>query len=180
MGDRMAAAPDSPQAIRLLSPTAEDEWHDADTLIAELKDWDIQQSEALGFGRSEVIDLFYPDDIGDIRRHSIPPEGCFLVAMDHQLPIGCAAFHRLTPNACEAYAIYARPTHRGRGIGAMLLQRLLKEAWAAGYEAMCLETASFMLAAHKLYRSLLFEVRAPYRSIPARVADATMWMECRL
>jgi hypothetical protein len=45
---------------------------------------------------------------------------------------------------------------------------------------MCLETASFMRDAHKLYRSIGFEVCDPYRSIPDKFAGVTMWMECRL
>jgi ribosomal protein S18 acetylase RimI-like enzyme len=167
-------------AIRILSPATEDEWRHADVLIAELKEWDMQQSQVLGFDRDEVMSVFYPDDIGDIRRHSVPPDGCLLLAMDASLPIGCAAFRRLTSNACEIYDVYVRPTCRGQGIGSMLLQRLMSDAKVAGYRAMYLETATFMHNAHSLYRSLHFQVREPYRSIPVRFAKATMWMECKL
>jgi hypothetical protein len=59
--------------IRILSPTTGEEWHHADVLISELKEWDVQQSRALGFDRDEVLSVFYPGDTGDIRRDSVPP-----------------------------------------------------------------------------------------------------------
>lgn len=166
--------------LRFIAPTIEDEWHHADILIAELKEWDVRQSEALGFDGDEVISVFYPGDIGDIRRDSVPPEGCLLLAIDASLPVGCAAYRRLTSSACELYDVYVRPTCRRMGIGSTLLQRLTRNAKVAGYRTMCLETAAFMHDAHKLYRSLHFQVRDPYRSIPAKFANATTWMESHL
>jgi GNAT superfamily N-acetyltransferase len=166
--------------IRVLSPTSEDDWQEAGLLIAELKAWDLRQSQALGFDPDEVMSVFYPDEIGDIRRDSAQPDGCFLLARDARLPSGCAAFRRLTTTACELYDVYVRPTSRGRGIGLLLLQQLMAEAKARGYHTMCLETAKFMHDAHRLYRSLQFHVREPYRSVPVMFAEATIWMECRL
>jgi ribosomal protein S18 acetylase RimI-like enzyme len=167
-------------AVRILSPTTENEWHHAEILMAELKEWDVQQSQGLGFDRDEVIRVFYSDDTGDIRRDSVPPDGCLLLAMDGSLPAGCAAFRRLSSSACELYNVYVRQACRGRKIGSMLVQRLVSDAKSAGYRTMCLETAAFMHDAHNLYRSLRFQVREPYRGIPAKFAKATMWMECKL
>ena len=149
-------------------------------MIAELKEWDVQQSQALGFERDEVMRVFYPDDIADIRGYSLAPLGGLLLAMDGGQPLGCAAFRRLTSDTCEAYNVYVRPTCRRRGIGSLLLRRLMHDAAVYGYRAMCLETASFMRAAHQLYELLHFQIRTPYRSIPTRHAQATMWMECKL
>lgn len=168
------------RAVELISPTADDEWRHAAILVAELKEWDLRQSEALGFDGEEVLRLFYPGDIEDLRRESVPPDGCLLLAIDAGVPVGCAAYRRLTADTCELYDVYVRSTSRGRGVGWTLLRRLLSDSGAAGYRTMCLETATFMRDAHRLYRSLGFEVRAPYRSIPARFVDATIWMECEL
>ena len=167
-------------AILVISPTTDHEWHHAAILIAELKEWDVRQSETLGFDGDEVRSVFYPDDIEDIRRDSAPPEGCLLLAIDGSSTVGCAAYRRLTAHACEVYDVYVRPACRGRGIGSTLLQRLVREARNAGYRAMCLETATFMHEAHRLYTSLDFQVREPYRSIPAKFEKATMWMQCNL
>ena len=97
-----------------------------------------------------------------------------------QSQVGCAAFRRLTSDVCELYDVYVRPSCRRRGIGSALLRRLMHEAMVYGYRTMCLETATFMRDAHRLYELLHFQVRAPYRSIPARYAQATKWMECKL
>lgn len=166
--------------ILLIWPTTDDEWQSADRLIAELKEWDVRQSEALGFDGDEVRRIFYPDAVNDIRRNSLPPDGCLLLAIDASLPVGCAAYRRLSSHVCEVYDVYVRPTCRGRGIGSTLLQRLVCEARIAGYHAMCLETATFMREAHRVYRSLHFQVRAPYRNIPVKFEKATMWMERNL
>jgi len=167
-------------AILIISPTTDNEWHHAEVLIAELKEWDARQSEALGFDGHEVRSVFYPDDIDDIRRDSVPPHGCLLLALDGNLPAGCAAYRRFSSHACEVYDVFVRPTCRGQGIGSTLLRRLVCEAKISGYHAMCLETATFMQEAHRLYRSLHFQVREPYRNIPAKFEKATMWMECNL
>ena len=166
--------------VRVIAPTTDHEWHHADILVAELKEWDVRESEALGFDGDEVRSVFYPGNIGDIRRDSVPPDGCLLLAIDGSVPAGCAAYKRLTPHACEMYDVYVRPRCRGKGIGSTLLQRLMSEAKIAGYRVMCLETATFMHEAHRLYTSLDFQVREPYRSIPAKFEKATMWLECNL
>jgi ribosomal protein S18 acetylase RimI-like enzyme len=176
----MVEAEHEPGPIRILSPTTEDEWRQTDVLMTELKEWDVQQSQVLGFDRCEVLSVFYPDASEDVRRNSVPPEGGLLLAIAADFAAGCAAFRRLTPNSCEVYNVYVRPVCRGQGIGSMLLQKLKREAAHAGYDTMCLETATFMHDAHKLYRSLGFQVRAPYRTLEDRFAKATMWLECGL
>jgi ribosomal protein S18 acetylase RimI-like enzyme len=167
-------------AIRIIAPANDAEWRYAEVLEAELKEWDLRQSSALGFEAGEIIEVFYPETLPDPRMYSVPPDGRMLVAMDAKEPVGSAAFRRLTSSACEAYNVYVRPSHQGRGIASALLRQLLSEARGMGYSTMCLETATFMLNAHKLYRSLSFRVRSPYRSVPDRIADVTIWMECTL
>ena len=167
-------------SIRLLAPTTDEQWRQADTLIAELKEWDVQQSRPLGFDRDEILTAFYPSDAADVRRDSVLPNGYLLIAMDASAPVGCAAFHRMTPDVCELYNVYVRPICRGKGVGSMLLQRLMSDARVAGYNSMRLETATFMHYAHRLYKTNGFKVRAPYRSVAAKFAAVTIWMEARL
>jgi hypothetical protein len=61
------------ESIRILAPTTEGEWRHADTLIDELREWDVGESKALDFDPREVLGVFYPEDIGDIREDSAPP-----------------------------------------------------------------------------------------------------------
>jgi ribosomal protein S18 acetylase RimI-like enzyme len=100
--------------------------------------------------------------------------------MSASSPIGCGAFHQTTAEVCELYEVYVRPTHRGYGIGLMLLQKLMSEAAAAGYKTMRLETATFMQHAHRLYKTCGFKVRAPYRSLAPKFEAVTIWMEAPL
>ena len=45
---------------------------------------------------------------------------------------------------------------------------------------MYLETATYMHDAHRLYRSLGFEVRGYYRAVPEQFTAATLSMQCDL
>lgn len=166
--------------LLLRQPDTDEEWAQADLLINEMKEWDVQECQALGLDRDDVLRTFYPADIAEIRRDSVLPNGCFLLAADADSILGCAAFHRLTATHCELYDVYVRPVARGRGVASVLLQRLMSDAKAAGYRAMVLETAIFMQDAHRIYRALKFQPCSPYRNIPPQFDAATLWMECGL
>ena len=171
---------DPTQSVQLLAPVTDEQWRHAETLITELHEWDVQMSRTLGFGRDEILTAFYPNTFTEVRRDSVPPQGAFLLAMSAGSPIGCGAFHRTTAEVCELYEVYVRPTHRGSGIGSMLLQQLMSEAAAAGYKTMRLETATFMQHAHRLYKACGFKVLAPYRSLAPKFEAVTIWMEAPL
>jgi GNAT superfamily N-acetyltransferase len=168
------------ETIVIRSPSTEEEWRQADVLISELKEWDARQSQDLGFDPDEVMKIFYPDNIADTRQASLPPAGFLLLVIDGTTPVGLAGYRQLTSDACELCNVYVRPVCRGRGIGSQLLQALLSNAKSVGYRAMYLETAMFMRDAHRLYRALNFRSREAYRTMPAKFAAATMWMECNL
>ncbi len=123
--------------IRIISPATDQEWRDAKTLMSELKDWDLEQSRALGLDAAEVARFFYPD--GDHISGRI-----LLLAMDGHSPAGCAAIHRLDEMACELHSVYVRPASRGAGIAGQLVRQLVEQAREAGYRVMRLETATFM------------------------------------
>ena len=159
--------------IRILSPGTEREWRDAETLMSALKSWDLEQSRALGLDADEVARFFYPYD-------NDWTSSVLLLAMDGPSPVGCAAFFRLEAAACELHSVYVRPTSRGAGIAGQLVRQLVEQAREAGYRVMRLETATFMEQAQKLYESLGFRVREPYRSIPPQFAAYTIPMELDL
>ena len=74
--------------------------------------------------------------------------------------------------------LYVRPGDRGLGLGRMLVERLIAEARAIGYERMRLDTiASAMQDAIALYRRMGFVEIAPYSSIPL---ESALWMELLL
>jgi GNAT superfamily N-acetyltransferase len=166
--------------MEIRSPGSDEEWHYAKVLRAEMMEWDVIECRALGFSREEVVDTFYSADHEEIVRASVPPDGGFLLAMDDDKPLACAAFHRISATACELYDVFVRPAARGRRLATLMIERLMSEARAAGYRRMVLETATFMGHAHNIYRALGFQLCQPYHDIPAKWAPITLWMECRL
>jgi len=73
--------------------------------------------------------------------------------------------------------LYLRPAFRGRGLGRMLVEAVTREARAAGYSRMRLDTLPTMAAAAGLYRELGFHEIPPYQSDPV---EGALFMELRL
>jgi ribosomal protein S18 acetylase RimI-like enzyme len=106
------------------------------------------------------------------------PSGRLLLARYAGHAAGCVALRKLEAGICEMKRLYVRPADRGVGLGRMLVERIIAEARAIGYERMRLDTvASAMTDAIALYRRMGFEEIAPYSVIP--IEDA-LWMELRL
>ena len=79
------------------------------------------------------------------------PTGCLLLVYEQQLPIACAAYRKIGEGICELKRMYIMPSHRGKGIGQQLLDRLCTRAKLNGYACMRLDTLDTMLPAIKLY-----------------------------
>jgi putative acetyltransferase len=89
------------------------------------------------------------------------------VAQYEQQAAGCVALRKLEGNICEMKRLYVRPAYRGKGLGRILVERVIAEARGIGYERMRLDTiASSMQDAVELYRRMGFKEIAPYRANP--------------
>jgi len=107
-----------------------------------------------------------------------PPDGILLIARRGDHAAGCIALRKLRTGICEMKRLYVRPDDRGRGLGRMLVERLIAEARAHGYELMRLDTIeSAMKDAVELYRRMGFKEIAPYSTIPI---ESALWMELLL
>ena len=107
-----------------------------------------------------------------------PPSGRLLLARYADHVAGCIALRKLEAGTCEMKRLYVRQVYRGRGLGRLLVERIIAEARIIGYERMRLDTIeSAMKDAIALYRRMGFEEIAPYSVIP--IEDA-LWMELRL
>jgi ribosomal protein S18 acetylase RimI-like enzyme len=99
-----------------------------------------------------------------------PPRGRLLLARVGGEVAGCIALRSAdaagAPDACEMKRLFVRASFRGSGAGRALVNALMKEAAAAGYRRMVLDTLPSMVAAQKLYRELGFSVVAPSTSHP--------------
>ena len=84
------------------------------------------------------------------------PEGCLYLLRQDGAFFGCGGMKKLDEGRCELKRMYIRPAYRGRGCGRALAERVIRDARAAGYREMLLDTLPFLTAAQALYRSLGF------------------------
>jgi len=101
----------------------------------------------------------FDEELAGLPGEYAPPGGELLVAFDDSGSIlGCVALRPLKGDLCELKRLYVEPDSRGRGIGRILVQEMVRVAEGLGYRAMNLDTLSQMEAAQRLYRELGFVV----------------------
>jgi GNAT superfamily N-acetyltransferase len=99
-------------------------------------------------------------------KYASPAGRLFLVFYDGELA-GCGAFRQLEEKVCEIKRIYVREKFRGHGIGRKMLEKLIDEARAAGYESMRLDSwIPRMQTAIAMYRKFGFGEIEPYNENP--------------
>jgi GNAT superfamily N-acetyltransferase len=129
-------------------------------LIAEYLGW-LASVAAASYGLSFDVDAMVTSDIED-RAKFYPPSGRFYVIRREDAYVGVGCLKRITPSVAEIQRMYVQPHVRGVGAGRLLLQQLLSDARAIGYEAVRLESLKFLSAAHALYKSVGFAEITPY------------------
>src|SRR3954467_12116710 len=129
-------------------------------LIDEYLRW-IAKGAAASYGLSFDIDAMVTSDVED-RAKFYPPSGRFYLIRREDSHVGVGCLKRLTPSIAEIQRMYVQPHVRRAGAGRLLLQQLLSDARAIGYEAVRLESLKFLSAAHALYKSVGFAEITPY------------------
>jgi GNAT superfamily N-acetyltransferase len=111
-----------------------------------------------------------------------PPAGRLLLAYSSCRAVGVGALRRLPDGAAEIKRMYVTPEARSLHIGSRLLDHLIDSALEDGADVIRLDTAGFMSAAHRLYRSRGFVERPPYEGteIPASLHKHWLFFERRL
>jgi ribosomal protein S18 acetylase RimI-like enzyme len=96
----------------------------------------------------------------------VPPRGALLVAEDNGQLIGMIGMRPLDATTAEMKRLFVRPDARGRGLAKRLIEELLREARAAGYTEIRLDTLPMMGDAQSLYVALGFRDIPPYYDTP--------------
>ncbi len=135
----------------------------------------LEYAESLGFS---LCFQSFDEELKSLPGAYAAPSGRLLLAQCEQQAAGCVGLRMLENHICEMKRLYVRPAYRGQGLGRILVERVIAEARAIGYERMRLDTiASSMQDAIALYRKMGFKEIAPYRDNP--IAGA-LYMELLL
>jgi putative acetyltransferase len=108
----------------------------------------------------------FAEELANLPGDYKPPLGCLLLAVHGREVVGCAAMRKIGEDVCEMKRLYVVPAWRGKGVGLILAQAVIREAVRIGYDRMRLDTVPSMVSALRLYRSLGFKEIAPYRLNP--------------
>src|SRR5882672_1276614 len=135
--------------------------HPGVELVEAISSEQAEQARALFLEYAESLDFSlcfqsFDEEVKNLPGAYAPPTGRLLLALQQGQSAGCVALRLLV-----------RPAYRGEGLGQMLVERVIAEARAIGYERMRLDTvASSMQDAVALYQRRGFREIEPYRTNP--------------
>ncbi len=109
-------------------------------------EWSATIAETLCFQGFEA-------ELADLPGRYAPPSGCLLLAMEGGIPAGCVAMRDLGEGTCEMKRLYVAPEYRGRGVGSLLVEEVIRQAERDGHRRMVLDTLPEMIGAIALYRA---------------------------
>lgn len=89
-------------------------------------------------------------------------------------------YHTLAPGIAEIKRVFITDAARGTGAGHALMQRLIDDCRAAGFDMIRMDTAAPLEAAQRLYDSMGFVRREPYYEVPKGASGLLCFFEMRL
>jgi putative acetyltransferase len=120
----------------------------------------------------------FDQELADLPGDYAPPSGRLLLATDEGQLAGCVALHPLEPGICEMKRLYLRPAFRGKGLGRIMVETIIRQARGIGYHRLRLDTIEpLMKDAVRTYRKMGFREIAPYRPNPC---EGALYMELDL
>jgi GNAT superfamily N-acetyltransferase len=142
--------------MRLLQATTPREWEGAQRLVRE-------------YAASLNVDLSFQNFDHELQHFTTeyaPPTGAFILAEDAGQYAACIGLRQFAEGSGEIKRLYVVPAARGRGLGRLLVERIIVVARETGYSSLLLDTLPFMKEAQSLYVALGFKPTAPYRYNP--------------
>ena len=110
----------------------------------------------------------YEKELAELPGDYAPPGGrLLLVLAEDGRAAGCAALRDLGKGVCEMKRLFVRPEFRGQHLGERLMDMILNDARAIGYQCIRLDTLpGKMDRAIAMYRARGFKDIAPYYNNP--------------
>jgi putative acetyltransferase len=107
------------------------------------------------------------------------PEITFWSAWSEGALVGCGALREISPTHGEIKSMHTAAAHRGKGVAARVLHRLLEEAKARSYRRVSLETGSMeaFAPARALYAKFGFVPCGPFAEYGEDPNSAYMTLE---
>lgn len=143
-------------SIRLVRAATAHEWNEARRLVRE-------------YAASLNVDLSFQNFDQELQHFTseyAAPKGAFILAEDAGQYLACIGLRQFSADVGEIKRLYVAPAARGRGLGRVLVERIITVARETGYRSVLLDTLPFMKEAQALYLSLGFKPTTAYRFNP--------------
>jgi len=129
-------------------------------------------------GFQEYLDLQnYDEETEHLEAKYGRPYGRLYLAYIDGEPAGCIGLKKIDEESCEMKRLYVRPAFRSRGLGRILVQKIIDDGKEIGYQRMMLDTLPFLKSAVRLYREFGFYEIKRYNDSPM---DTSIFMELNL
>ena len=157
--DPRLVTPNPGRSVRLLQATTPHEWDEARRLVRE-------------YAASLDVDLSFQNfeqELEHFTTEYAAPSGAFILAEDAGRYLACIGLRQFSADDVgEIKRLYVVPAARGRGLGRVLVERIIAVARGIGYRSLLLDTLPFMKEAQALYLVDGFQPTTAYRFNPDR------------
>jgi len=168
--------------VEIISPITPEDYNSIVSLLHEYHHWCCNRYS--GERNWEFMDYFdetaWKYELASLKEIYAPPNGEFLLALQHSKPAGCVALNRHSDSVCELKRLFVHEYYRGQGIARDLIRTILKKAKEYGYEYVRLEFGELFYESKALYSSIGFTNIKAYTDIPDRLKPKMEFMEVKL
>ena len=108
----------------------------------------------------------YDDELEHLEKKYGLPYGRLYLAYYNDEVAGCIGLKKINGKKCEMKRLYVRPKFRGKQIGELLIEKIIRDAKEIGYSFMLLDTLPFLKSAIRLYKKYGFYEILSYNNSP--------------
>ena len=108
----------------------------------------------------------YDDELEHLQEKYAAPEGAIYILSADGEDIGCIALRKIDEKTCEVKRVFLQMAYRGKGLGRLMMERVIEDARRAGYREMVLDTLPIMKGACGLYDRMGFVPTEKYNDNP--------------